>query len=137
MAPLRPATTADAGILAVHHHHALRASGSSDAEATALTGTFLPWARSELEAGRLIALIAGDGLNAEGSAALHLADRPEPFSGARLLYCHAVSGDALERTLVGALLAEARLRGVTCLEATPSEVAGLGLEAGTRQEWRL
>jgi hypothetical protein len=127
---LRPATTADAAILALHHYRTLLESGSSDAAATRAMTVFLPWARHELEAGRLIAVIAGPLLEALGSAALHCADRPAPFERAELLFVYSPD-PTLEPDLKGALIAEARLRGIASILAKPASLAALGLEQGT------
>jgi hypothetical protein len=137
-AALRPATADDAAILALHHHHALRASGSSDEDATQETGVVLPWLRAELLAGRLIAVVAGDGVSAVGSAALHHAARPSAFDDATLLFVHVEQPDPpLERALVSALLSEARLRGIARINAAPESLEGLGLEALPVRAWRL
>ena len=111
MTDLRPATTADAAILALHHHRHLVRSGRSDEDATRATQDFLPWARSELEAGRLIAVIAGGGLEAAGSVALHHLERPASLDAAEIVLLHGPS--ELEPDLLHALLDEARLRGIT------------------------
>jgi len=50
---LRPATSADAGILALHQYRALLHSDSSDSAATRAMTAFLPWARRELGVERL------------------------------------------------------------------------------------
>jgi hypothetical protein len=113
---LRPATAADAAILALHHYQHLLETGFSDADATRSMGAFLPWARGQLEAGALIALIAGGGLEADGSVVLHILQRPAPYESAELLFVHAppeLTGD-----LVQAVLLEAKLRGVTRVVTT-------------------
>ena len=133
---LRPATAADAAILALHHYRALLSSGSSDAEATrAMTG-FLPWARCELEAGRLIAVIAGPLLEALGSAALHCTERPVALERTELLFVYSAD-PTLEPDLKSALIAEARLRGLTSILAKPAQLAALGLEEKALLEYRL
>jgi hypothetical protein len=136
MTDLRPATTADAAILALHHYRALLGGGSSDHEATRAMTAFLPWARRELEAGRLIAVIAGPLLEALGSAVLHCADRPTLLERAELLFVYSAD-PALEPDLNAALIDEARLRGISSILAQPAQLNALGLEGTALLEYRL
>lgn len=136
MTDLRPATTADTAILALHQYRALLHSGSSDADATRAMTAFLPWARTELEAGRLIAVIAGGLLEATGSAALHCTDRPALLERNELLFVYNTD-PTLESALIAALIAEARLRGMTSILAKPAQLAGLGLEGTALLEYSL
>ena len=133
---LRPATAADAAILALHHYRALLRDGSSDAEATRAMTAFLPWARRELEAGRLIAVCAGALLEATGSAVMHCADRPALLERAELLFIYCAD-PTLEPDLKSALIAEARLRGLFSILAKPAQLAALGLEETALLEYRL
>ena len=136
MTDLRPATAADAAILALHHYRALLSGGSSDAEATRAMTAFLPWARRELESGRLIAVCAGALLEATGSAVLHCADRPAMLERAELLFVYSAD-PALEPDLIAALIAEARLRGIATILAKPAQLTALGLEGTALLEYRL
>ena len=136
MTDLRPATTADTAILALHHYRALLSSGSSDAAATRAMTAFLPWARTELETGRLIAVIAGGLLEAAGSAVLHCTDRPTMLERAELLFIYSTE-PSLEPALVSALIAEARLRDMTSLLAKSAQLAALGLQGTALLEYRL
>ncbi len=138
MTDLRPATPADAAILALHHHQQLLNSGSPEDAATRATQAFLPWIRSQLETGSLIAIIAGGGLEAAGSVALHYVERPAGLESAELLYWHAPVSDAreLEAELVQALLLEARLRGITRITTQLSHLAAHGFTPSTSLEWR-
>ncbi len=136
MTDLRPATTADSAILALHHYRALINSGSSDADATRAMTAFLPWARTELAAGRLIAVIAGGLLEATGSAVLHCTERPALLERAELLFTY-TTDPTLELELIAALLAEARLRGMTSLLAKPAQLAALGLKGTALLEYKL
>jgi hypothetical protein len=135
---LRPATPADAAILALHHHRQLLNSGSPEDAATRTTQVFLPWARTQLEAGGLIAIVAGGGLEAAGSVALHHVERPAGLESAELLYLHAPVTNAreLEVELVQALLLEARLRGITRITTQLSHLAAHGFTPSTSLEWR-
>ena len=136
MTDLRPATAADAAIVALHHYRALLQGGSSDAEATRAMTAFLPWARRELESGRLIAVCAGALFKATGSAVLHCADRPVMLERAELLFVYSAD-PALEPELKAALIAEARLRGLTSILAQPAQLTALGLEGTALLEYRL
>ncbi len=136
MTDLRPATTADTAILALHHYRALLSSGLSETNATRAMTTFLPWARTELEAGRLIAVIAGELLEAAGSAVLHCTDRPAMLERAELLFIYSTD-PSLEPALISALIAEARLRGMTSLLAKPAQLAALGFKGTALLEYKL
>lgn len=133
---LRPATSADAGILALHQYRALLRSGSSESAATRAMTAFLPWARTELAVGRLIAVIAGGGLETLGSAVLHSTDRPALLERTELLFVYSTD-PILESDLKAALIAEARLRGMTSILAKRTQLAALGLEETALLEYRL
>lgn len=136
MTDLRPATVADAAILALHHYRALLHASHSESEATRAMTAFLPWARTELEVGRLIAVCAGGGIEATGSAVMHCADRPALLERAELLFVYSTD-PALEPDLKAALIAEARLRGIVSILAKPDLLAALGLEGTALLEYRL
>ena len=136
MTDLRPATAADAGILALHQYRTLLHSGFEEGDATRATTDFLPWARRELEAGRLIAVIAGGLLEALGSAVLHCTDRPALSERTELLFVYSTD-PSLEPALKSALIAEARLRGMVSILAMPAQLADLGLEETALLEYRL
>lgn len=104
---LHPATAADTAILALHHCRALLVGGSSDAAATRAMTAFLLWARTELEAGRLIAVIADAVLKTTGSAVLHSTERPAPLERTELLFVYSTD-PSLELDLMAALIAKAR-----------------------------
>lgn len=136
MTDLRPATAADAAILALHQYRALLRSGFEESDATRAMTAFLPWARRELEAGRLIAVCAGGGFEALGSAVLHASDRPATLERIELLFVYSAD-PSLEPELKAALIAEARLRGLTSIVARPAQLAALGLEGTALLEYRL
>ena len=97
---------------------------------------FLPWARTELEAGRLIGVIAGPLLEALGSAVLHCTDRPALLERTEWLFTY-TSDPALEPALTAALIAEARLRGISSILAAPAQLAAAGLEGTVWLEYAL
>jgi hypothetical protein len=130
---LRPATAADAAILALHHYQHLLETGASDADATRSMGTFLPWARGQLEGGTLIAVIAGGGLEAVGSVTLHVVQRPTPYERAELLFVHAPL--ELMGELVQAVLLEAKLRGVTRVLTNDSRLESFGFQSSKTFLW--
>jgi hypothetical protein len=132
---LRPATAADAAILALHHYRALLQASHSESDATRAMTAFLPWARTELEVGRLIAVCAGGGIEALGSAVMHCAD-PALLERAELLFVYSTDS-TLEPDLKAALIAEARLRGIVSILAKPDQLAALGLEGTALLEYRL
>jgi hypothetical protein len=132
---LRPATASDAAILALHQHRHLVTNGWTDETATRATQAFLPWARRELEAGRLIAVIAGGGLEAAGSIALHVPERPASLTLAELVLIHAPP--ELEPDLIHALLDEARLRGITEIVTRLTHLEPLGFRNATWLERTL
>ena len=130
---LRPATAADAAILALHHYQHLIGTGASDADATRSMGAFLPWARAQLEVGALIAVIVGVGLEAEGSVVLHVVQRPSPYERAELLFVHAPL--ELRSELVQAVLLEAKLRGVTRVSTNDLSLESFGFEGSNASLW--
>jgi hypothetical protein len=131
---LRPATAADAAILTLHHYQHLLETGASDADATRSMGAFLPWARAQLEAGTLIAVIAGGGLEAAGSVVLHVVQRPTPYESAELLFVYAPLELLLE--LMQAVLTEAKLCGVTRVVTNDSSLERFGFAgSNTLLEW--
>jgi 3',5'-cyclic AMP phosphodiesterase CpdA len=133
MTDLRPATAADAAILALHHHRTLLETGWDEDAATRATQAFLPWARRELEAGRLIAVVAGGGLEAAGSVALHQVDRPASLEVTEVIVLHAPPD--LQSDLVHAVLDEARLRGVTRVVSALPNLERFGFRASHLLEW--
>ena len=136
MTDLRPATVADAAILALHHYRSLLRGGLEEGAATRAMTAFLPWARRELETGRLMAVCAGALLEATGSAVLHCADRPALLERTELLFVYSAD-PALEPDLMAALIAEARLRGILSILAQPAQLTTLGLEGTALLEYRL
>jgi hypothetical protein len=131
---LRPATAADAAILALHHHRQLLETNLHEDAATRATQAFLPWARRELEADRLIAVIAGGGLEAAGSVALHHLERPAPLDTAELIVLHAPA--ELEADLIHAVLDEAKLRGIPRVLTQLPNLERYGFHGSKWLEWR-
>ena len=121
MTNLHPATAANTAILALHHCRALLSGGSSDAAATRAITAFLLWARTELEAGRLIAVIAGAMLKTTGSAVLHSTDRLAPLERTELLFVYSTD-PSLKLDLIAVLIAEAWLRGMASIFASKAQL---------------
>jgi len=86
---------------------------------------FLLWARTELEAGRLIVVIAGAVLKTTGSAVLHSTDRLAPLERTELLFVYSTD-PSLELDLIAVLIAEAWLRGMASILATSLARRNLG-----------